>query len=414
MVDHAVQEAAAKEAASMPVEAIDPSDEKYFRNDTIKHYMARLRRDDPVHWSENPNYGGFWNITKFDDVMAVDTNWKVFSSDYKYGGITIIDSPQAQMFIAMDPPEHNVQRKAVEATMAPANLANLEPLVRKRTAKVLDELPRGEAFDWVPAVSKRLTALMLGTLFDMPEEDAMMIPEWTEKIVSFPGVHGRYATMEEKFADLQDIWDYFSKIWERKRTEEPKFDLISMLVHNPTTQNMSRLDFEGNLRLLIVGGNDTTRNSMSSGVIQMHDNPGLFARLKANPELVESMVSEIIRWQSPLAHMRRTATQDFELRGKKIRKGDKVIMWYLSGNFDDEKIDDPDTFMIDRPRARQHLSFGFGLHRCLGNRVAELQLRVLWEEILKRFDRIEVVDEPVYANHNFVRGFDKLMVRIPG
>jgi cytochrome P450 len=265
----------------------------------------------------------------------------------------------------------------------------------------------------VPAVSKKLTALMLGTLFDMPEEDAMKIPEWTEKIVSFPGIHGRYASDEEKWADLQEMYDYFEAIWQRKRHEEPKFDLISMLVHNPTTQNMTKADFHGNLRLLVVGGNDTTRNSMTSGVIQMKENPDQFAKLKAEPALIESMVSELIRWQSPLAHMRRTATQDVELRGKKIKKGDKVIMWYLSGNFDDEKIANADKFMVDRPNARQQLSFGFGLHLCLGNRVAELQLRVLWEELIKRFDDYEIVGEPVFSNHNFVRGFDQLMVRLP-
>lgn len=413
MVDIAVQEAAAAEAAAMPIEAIDPSDEKYFRNDTIKHYLARLRKDDPVHWCETERSGGFWSVTKFDDIMKVDTDWKKFSSDYTNGGITIVDRHDLQMFIAMDPPTHTVQRKAVEKIMAPANLAKLEPLVRKRTRKVLDELPRGEAFDWVPTVSKKLTALMLGTLFDMPEEDSMNIPEWTERITSAPGYHGRYETLEEKYEDLREMFEYFEALWERKRHEEPKFDLISMLVHNPNTRNMTKFDFRGNLQLLVVGGNDTTRNSMTSGVIQMKDNPDQFAKLKANPELVESMVSELIRWQTPLSHMRRTATEDVELRGKTIRKGDRVVMWYLSGNFDDEKIENADRFIIDRPRARQQLSFGFGLHRCLGNRVAEMQLRILWEEMLKRFDDYEIIGEPVYANHNFVRGFDSLTVKLP-
>ena len=413
MVDTAAQQAAAAEAASMPIEAIDPSDEKYFVNDTIKHYLARLRRDAPVHWVESPNYGGYWSITKFDDIMKVDTNWKTYSSDFSNGGIMIMDVPNSQGFISTDPPVHNVQRKSVENTMAPANLANLESLVRERTERVLDGLPRGEVFDWVPEVSKTLTALMLGTLFDLTEEESMNIPVWTEKIISFPGIHGRYATFEEKYADLQPIWDFFAECWERKRHEEPKFDLISMLVHNPKTQNMSRTEFEANLRLLIVGGNDTTRNSMTSGLIQMKENPEEYAKIKAKPELIENMVSELIRWQTPLAHMRRTATEDIEIRGKKIKAGDKVVMWYLSGNFDEEKIENADKFMIERPHARQHLSFGFGLHRCLGNRVAELQLRILWEEFLKRFDDFEIIGEPVFSNHNFVRGFDKLMVKLP-
>jgi cytochrome P450 len=186
------------------------------------------------------------------------------------------------------------------------------------------------------------------------------------------------------------------------------------MLANESTKNMIEdpVEFLGNLILLIVGGNDTTRNSMTGGVDALNEFPKEFIKLKNDPSLIPNMVSEIIRWQTPLAHMRRIATQDVELNGKTIKKGDKVVMWYVSGNRDERAIDNPDQFVIDRDKVRNHLSFGFGIHRCMGNRLAEMQLRILWEEILLRFDNIEVVETPKYVQSNFVKGFTKLMVKV--
>ena len=192
----------------------------------------------------------------------------------------------------------------------------------------------------------------------------------------------------------------------------PKNDLISMLAHGESTKNMDRMEYLGNLILLIVGGNDTTRNSLTGGLYALSKNPGEWAKLKANHGLVENMVSEIIRWQTPLAHMRRTAVEDVEIRGKTIKKGDKVVMWYVSGNRDEEAIPDADKFIIDRKNARHHLSFGFGIHRCVGNRLAEMQLRIVWEEILKRGLDLEVMGEPTRVLSSFVKGYDYMPVRI--
>jgi cytochrome P450 len=175
---------------------------------------------------------------------------------------------------------------------------------------------------------------------------------------------------------------------------------------------MTPENYLGNVLLLIVGGNDTTRNSMTGGVLALDRNPKEREKLYANPGLIDSMVPEIIRWQTPLAHMCRTAIADAEVGGKTIRKGDKVVMWYISGNRDETAIDRPDDFIIDRERPRQHLSFGFGVHRCVGNRLAEMQLKILWEEIMQRFSRIEVMEEPVRVRSNFVRGYASLPVRI--
>ena len=175
---------------------------------------------------------------------------------------------------------------------------------------------------------------------------------------------------------------------------------------------MPPLEFLGNLQLLIVGGNDTTRNSISGGVIALNENPAEYDKLRADQSLITNMVSEIIRWQTPLPYMRRTAMEDTELHGKKIKAGEQVLMWYISGNRDEREIDRPDEFLIDRPNARHHLSFGFGIHRCMGNRLAEMQLKILWEEILRRFSFIEMKGEPERLMSCFIRGITHLPVEV--
>jgi cytochrome P450 len=186
-----------------------------------------------------------------------------------------------------------------------------------------------------------------------------------------------------------------------------------MLAHGDATRNMEPKEYLGNVILLIVGGNDTTRNSISGSILALNQNPDQYQKLRDHPDLLPSMVSETIRWQTPLAHMRRTALEDIEFRGKQIKAGDKVIMWYVSGNRDDEVIANPNAYIIDRERPRHHLSFGFGIHRCVGNRLAEMQLRVIWEEILRRYPVIEVMDEPRRVASAFIKGYEYLPVRIP-
>lgn len=412
------QARASEEAFLMPIAAIDPGIPEYFFQDTIGHYFARLRRDDPVHFCNSPIWGPYWSVTRFDDIMHVDTHHEVFSSDWSNGGITLFNSPavedRLQMFIAMDPPEHERQRSAISPIFAPGNLATMGDLIRERTCTVLDGLPRGETFNWVDHVSIELTTLMLATLFDFPVEDRHLLAHWSDVFTSYKVADPNAPSDDEKRAEMERMIAYFQRLWAASAKEDPKHDLVSMLAHNPETRNMSSRELMGNLVLLIVGGNDTTRHSMSGGLLALAENPHEWAKLRANPALTETLVPEIIRWQTPLAHMRRTTVADVELRGKKIKAGEKVVMWYISGNRDENAIVDANRFIIDRPRARQHLSFGFGIHRCLGNRLAELQLRILWEEILKRFPVIEVMAPPVRLRSAFVRGFKELLVRIPG
>ena len=410
-------EQARARAYAMPLDQIDVSDQRLFQDDSIGYYFERLRREDPVHYHVNERIGGFWSVTKYKDIMQVDTSHGIYSSDWSNGGISMFDAPmeqRLQMFIAMDQPKHDEQRKSVSPIVAPGNLAAMEGTIRSRTATVLDNLPRNETFNWVERVSIELTTQMLATLFDFPFEDRKLLTWWSDVATSVPEIDGLVESQEARLAELGKCLAYFTRLWNERVNAPPRHDLVSMLAHAPATRNMQPREFMGNLVLLIVGGNDTTRNSMTGGLLALHQNPAEFAKLRANPALVESLVPEIIRWQTPLPHMRRTALADAELGGKQIRKGDKVVMWYLSGNRDEEAIDNANQFIIDRARPRQHLSFGFGIHRCVGNRLAEMQLKILWEEILQRFPVIDVVGEPRRLLSNFVRGITHLPVRIPG
>ena len=403
--------------AAMPLAQINPADAQEFVDDTVGFLFDRLRREDPVHRSHSPIPGidSFWSVTRYQDIMHVDTHHDIYSSA---NGITLMDFPEGDeqkltMFIAMDQPRHDEQRKTVNPIVAPANLNNWRDLIRQRTVTVLESLPRNETFDWVDRVSIELTTYMLATLFDFPLEDRRLLPHWSDMITSNKLTNPDAPEPEVRMAELHKMLQYFIRLWNERINQPPRTDLISMLAHGPATRNMSPMEYMGNLALLIVGGNDTTRNSMTGGLLALHHNPQEMAKLRANPGLIDSLVPEIIRWQTPLAYMRRTALADTELAGKQIKKGDKLAMWYLSGNRDGAAIPEPDRFIIDRERPRQHLSFGFGIHRCVGNRLAELQLKVLWEEILRRFERIEVVGEPIRVRSSFVRGFSKLPVRIP-
>ena len=411
-----IQATARERAFSMPIEQIDPSNPELFFDDTVNHYFARLRRDDPVHYAHSPLFGGYWSITRFQDIMSVDTNHAVFSSERTLGGIALITrAPESSFssFISTDPPRHDEQRNVVSPIVAPKNLANLEGLIRERTRKVLDGLPRNETFNWVDRVSVELTTLMLATLFDFPMEDRHLLTWWSDVATCIPGVDSVVPSDEARLEELRKMAAYFRRLWDERKDGKAQPDLVSMLAQGASTRDMPPMEFIGNIGLLIVGGNDTTRNSMSGGLLALNQNPEQYDKLLANPALVETMVPEIIRWQTPLAHMARTARSDIEVGGKLIRKGDRVVMWYLSGNRDESAIENADRFIIDRARPRQHLSFGFGIHRCVGNRLAEMQLRILWEEILKRFPKIEVVGPPVRVKSHFVRGLVELPVRIP-
>ena len=405
-------------AWSEPLETLNPAQPDLFAADAMWPYFERLRKESPVHYTPESAYGPYWSITRYNDMMAVDTNHQVFSSAK---GITLVSlesaaenagRPSRPSFISMDPPRHDEQRRTVSPVVAPANLANMAPVIRERAGLILDSLPIGEEFDWVDLVSKELTAMTLATLFDFPFEDRRKLTHWSDVMTNAPGF-GPVTSWDQKRREIGECFETFQGLWQERVKAEPKGDLISMLAHGAATKDMDPMEFNGNVGLLIIGGNDTTRNTISGSIYALNRNPAQYAKLKANPALIPSMVSETIRWQTPLAHMRRTATQDFEFGGKTIREGDNVVMWYVSGNRDESVIENPESYIIDRARPRQHISFGFGIHRCVGNRLAELQLTIIWEEILKRFPTVELAAEPTRTHSVFVKGYETLPVVIP-
>jgi cytochrome P450 len=400
---------------TLELDQIDVARPQLFQDDVWHDWFARLRRDDPVHFHSQSEFGQFWSITRYRNIMEVETTPDVFSSEF---GITLLDQEEQYrmpMFIAMDPPKHDVQRRVVAPIVAPDNLARLAATIRERAAAILDGLPRNEPFDWVEHVSIELTTQMLATLFGYPQEQRRDLTRWSDiATANLNAPDAPVRTQEERFGELQKMAASMTALWNERVNAPPRPDLISMLAHGEATRHMDKLEFMGNCVLLIVGGNDTTRNSISGGLWALNQHPGEYQKLRENPGLVASMVPEIIRWHTPISYMRRTALTACELGGKRICAGDKVAMWYISGNRDSEMIDAPDSFIIDRPRPRQHLSFGFGIHRCVGNRLAELQLTILWEEIMKRFPLIEVVEPPRRLLSVFVHGITRMMVRIPG
>ncbi|KZX85979.1 cytochrome [Oleiphilus sp. HI0009] len=405
--------------ADLSLGEIDVSNPFLFRQGRWLEYFQRLRDESPVHYQANSPFGPFWSVTRFEDIMYVDKHHELFSAEPI---ISIGPQPEGieiQTFIAMDPPKHDVQRQAVQGVVAPQNLKEMESLIRQRTCDVLDNLPVDEPFDWVDCVSIELTSRMLATLLDFPYEERRKLAFWSDVAAASPETTGGTGYPAQAFEVAGAMAKGFSELWREKEArlksgQSPGFDLISLLLTNENTKDMidRPMEFLGNMALLIVGGNDTTRNSMTGGVFALNQFPDELAKLKADPSLIPNMVSEIIRWQTPLAYMRRVATQDVELHGQTIKKGDKVVMWYASGNRDERAIENPDAFIIDRKNARKHLSFGFGVHRCMGNRLAEMQLQILWEELLSRFDDIEVLSEPEYVQSNFVKGYTSMQVKL--
>src|ERR1700761_759217 len=403
-------------AYSMPLDKFDVSDPRLYYDDVWQPYFERLRREAPIHWVKDSPYGPYWSVTKYRDIVQVEVNHKVFSSSDEVGGIMINDAPKGMertSFIRMDPPDHDQQRREVSSTVNPVTLAKMEDLIRTRTNMVLDKLPRNETFNWVEHVSIELTSMMLATLFDYPIDDKLRLIKWSDMFICDINAPDAPVKSEaERFAKQMEFAEYMNVFWEERAKKPKSFDVLSILAHGETTKNMTLREKMGVLILFLVGGNDTTRNSMTGGLWGLSQFPDQFQKLRENPDLVTSLIPEIVRWQTPVIHMRRTATEDFELRGQQIKAGDKVVIWYISGNRDEEQIENSDQFIIDRARPREHMSFGFGIHRCLGNRLAEMQLKILWEEILRKDLKIDVLDKPVYAYSNFLHAIRSLPVRI--
>lgn len=392
---------------------LDVSRAELYREHRWHEPFRRLRTESPVYYCEDSAFGPYWSVTTYKPIVHVESLPEIYSSEA--GGITladrIADDYQMPMFIARDRPKHTEQRRTVAPAFTPSEMVRMSGDIRHRTAEILDALPVGERFDWVDRVSIELTTQMLALLFDFPWEDRRKLTFWSDWAGDIELVHSP-ETRQERLGHMFECASYFKRLWDAKIDQPPTPDLISMMIHSEAMSHMDDGEFIGNLILLIVGGNDTTRNSMTGGIYALDKFPDERAKLEANPELIPNTVSEIIRWQTPLAHMRRNALVDTELEGQKIRAGDKLALWYISGNRDESVFENADKLIVDRPNARRHLAFGYGIHRCVGARLAELQIQILLEELAKRRLRVNVIEEPVRVSACFVNGYRKLPVEL--
>ena len=398
----------------------DVSRSDIYAEDSWQPIFREMRQQGPLHYIPDSPYGPYWAVVGHKAIQHIEALPELFSSSWEVGGITILDRLETEpeeekfelpMFIAMDRPKHTGQRRTVAPAFTPAEMHRMEEAIRQRTGELLDSLPEREVFDWVDKVSIELTTGMLAILFNFPWEDRRLLTFWSDwagdtELASFRALDDlRRSTLREMAA-------YFQMLWMERANQEPTPDLISMMIHSPAMNQMDPEEFMGNLVLLIVGGNDTTRNTMS-GIIHAFDQfPDQRKLFEENPDLIPNAVQECIRYQTPLAHMRRTCTEDTEVFGQQIKAGDKVVLWYLSANRDDELFENPDKLDITRENARRHLAFGYGIHRCVGARLAELQLRILLEEMHKRRMRVHVAGDVERVRANFVHGFRKLEVEV--
>lgn len=401
--------------ADVQVDPLDVSRAELYRDDRWQAPFARLRAEAPVHYCEHSDYGPYWSISTYKPIVEVESLPELYSSEI--GGITLADfiperDVRMPMFIARDRPVHTAQRRTVAPAFTPSEMTRMSDDIRQSTAELLDGLPWNTRFDWVDTVSIELTTQMLAILFDFPWEDRRKLTFWSDWAGDIELIKNE-ELRKQRLGHMYECGAYFQQLWNGKVGKPQTPDLISMMIHSDAMSHMDHFEFIGNLILLIVGGNDTTRNTMSALAYGLDRFPDSRAKLEADPALIPNATQEIIRWQTPLAHMRRTATRDTELMGRTIREGDKLALWYLSANRDESVFGpDADAIVVDRPNARRHLAFGHGIHRCVGARLAEMQIGILLEEMAKRRMRVNVVGEPTRVAACFVHGYRQLPVEI--
>ena len=361
-------------------------EDSFYAGDPFPQY-TRLRDEAPVAWNDTT---GFWALSRWDDVMAVSTDPETFCSGR---GILVMeigahyDTPPTMMHT--DPPEHTVYRKLVQPGFAPGRMRALEDDVRRRAKPLVDRIEPGRAVDFVETVSVRFPLFIISTLLGMPDDDWERFFEWSEAVIP-----GATDWSEEKRAELQADMHETLLATTVARRADPRDDLISVLVQVEIEgRRLSDAELTMFLVQLLVAGNETTRNMISGGLVALAERPAGWERLRRDRSLVPTAVEEMLRWTSPVVSFMRTATRDTELGGARIREGDPVLMLYASANRDERQFGPTaDRFDIGRT-PNQHLAFGFGTHFCIGATLARIEARVLLEELLDRFETVELAGD---------------------
>ena len=390
--------------------------------ETAPHAVfARLRREQPVYWNPEVDGPGFWSLTRYADIVEVSRRPELFSSAHENGGHRIFNENEVGLtganesaigvpFISRDPPSHGEYRKFIMPALTPKRLEGIEQRVSARCAALLDQVPLDEAVDIVPLLSAPLPLLTLADLLGVSFDLWPKLYDWTNAFVGEDDPDFRRSpeamaeTLGEFFAFARDLFD--------RRRAEPGPDIASLLANSQIGGRPAPFgEFVANLILTLVGGNETTRNSLSHTLSAFAAHPGQWDRVRENPETLAAAVREMVRYASPVMHMRRTAVADTEIGGQRIAKGDKVVLWYISGNRDEAVFEDPDRFDIARG-AVPHIGFGTGQHVCVGWRLAELQLRVAFGQLAARVRRFEQIGQPRRFRSIFINGLKNLDLKL--
>ncbi|HYW29273.1 MAG TPA: cytochrome P450 [Gaiellales bacterium] len=407
-------------------------DDVYLDNDAfaerVPHETFKLLRDEaPVHWYDWEHGRGFWCITRYDDVVAVMKDWRTFSSETGATALEDLDPDQIEARKSMldtDPPKHSSLRAIVNKGFTPRAVAAYEDLLRTLTRQILDEsLPKGE-FDFVEEVAKQLPIQVLCRILGVPLEDDEQLIEWGDKMIGntdpdLGGLHpaspesAKYRLYPFRSPFAMEVFNYGHRIAAERR-KDPRDDLVSKLVmwEDEDGNRLTEREFDTMFLLLVVAGNETTRQSIAHGMQVLMENPQVIDRLREDPELMTTATEEIMRWASPVIHFRRTATSDVEMHGAQIRQGDKVVVWLISGNYDERQFPDPLTFDVTR-KPNNHITFGRGgPHFCLGAHLAKLETRIMFEELLPRVKTVEPTGPARRMHSNFTNAYKSMPVRV--
>jgi cholest-4-en-3-one 26-monooxygenase len=376
--------------------------------------FRELRAEAPVHWNAMPGDAGVWAITRYKDVFDVSLDQKTFSSQ-RAGAILRTMQPdeyevQKTLLINLDPPVHTKHRRLVSLGFSGKVIRNLEHHVREIATEIIDEIAPLGTCDFVDRVSAELPLQVIVEMVGVPKADRRKVLDWTNTMIAFDDPeYGAASPLAGQMA-AAELFMYANELAE-DREKNPREDLVSILMQAEVEgERLSRADFSAFFMLLLVAGNETTRNLISGGMLALIEHPEQRARLMADRSLLPSAVEEMLRWVSPVNVFRRTATRDTELCGQTIREGDKVALFYASANRDERVFQNPDTFDITRT-PNEHLAFGIGPHFCLGANLARLEIRVMFEELLRRLPNLELAGRPERLRSYFINGIKRMPVR---